>query len=169
MGIMDGNPKNEPLHYGEVIGVWAFMAANNGLISLYGAFVNHSGDQELKSILEDSIQLMESEVKEIGKVLKANGIGLPPSMPERPKANVEEIPAGARISDLEISGIVSINVGQGLVSCSQVMGQCLREDIAMMFGKFHVERAMLGGRLLQLNKDKGWIVPPPLHMNVPDK
>jgi hypothetical protein len=43
------------------------------------------------------------------------------------------------------------------------MGQCLREDIAMMFGKFHAERSLFGAKMLRLNKEKGWIVPPPLH------
>ena len=64
----------------------------------------------------------------------------------------------------EISAAVSINVGQGLVSCSMVMGQCLREDIAMMFGKYHMERALFGAKLLRLNKEKGWIIPPPLQL-----
>ena len=86
-------------------------------------------------------------------------------MPERPKVKAEEIPVGARFSDMEISAAVSINVGQGLVSCSQVMGQCLREDIAMMFAKYHTERAMFGAKMLRLNKDKGWLIPPPLHQN----
>ena len=164
MGIMDGNPKNEPMHYGEIIGSWAFVGANNGLISAYEAFVNHAGDQELKTLLEEAIHMMESEKKEIEKVLKNNGIVPPPSLPGRPKANAEEIPAGARFTDPEISAAVSINVGQGLVSCSEVMGQCLREDIAMMIGKYHVERALFGAKLLRLNKEKGWIIPPPLQM-----
>ncbi|MBE1554523.1 DUF3231 family protein [Sporosarcina limicola] len=162
MGILSGNSKNEPMHYGEVIGVWAFIGANNGLISAYEVFINHASDEELISFLRESIQMMQSETKEVGKLLKANGITLPPTLPERPKANADDIPAGARFMDPEISGAISINVGQGLVSCSQVMGQCLREDIAIMFGKFHVERAMLGGKLLALNKEKDWIIPPPL-------
>ncbi|MCZ2257722.1 DUF3231 family protein [Sporosarcina sp. G11-34] len=165
MGIMDGNPKNEPMHYGEVIGSWAFVGANTGLISAYEAFINHASDKELVKLLEESIHMMESEKKEVEKLLKNNGIVPPPSLPGRPKANAEEIPAGARFTDPEISAAVSINVGQGLVSCSEVMGQCLREDIAMMFGKFHVERAMLGAKLLRLNKEKGWIIPPPLQIN----
>lgn len=164
MGIMDGNPKNEPMHYGEVIGSWAFVGANNGLISGYEAFVNHAGDQDLIKLLEEAIHMMESENKEIEKVLKNNGIVPPPSLPGRPKANADEIPAGAKFMDPEISAAVSINVGQGLVSCSQVMGQCLREDIAMMFGKYHTERALFGAKLLRLNKEKGWIIPPPLQM-----
>lgn len=160
---MDGNPKKEPLHYGEVIGIWAFIGANNGLISGYEGFVNHAGDDDLIRLLEEAIKLMKAEAKEIEKVLKDNGVAPPPSLPERPKAKADEIPVGARFSDMEIAGAVSINVGQGLVSCSEVMGQCLREDIAMMFGKFHAERSLFGAKMLRLNKEKGWIVPPPLH------
>lgn len=164
MGIMDSNPKNEPMHYGEVIGAWAFVGANNGLISAYEAFVNHAGDDDLIKLLEEAVHMMESEKKDIEKILKDNGIVPPPALPGRPKANAEEIPAGARFTDPEISAAISINVGQGLVSCSEVMGQCLREDLAIMFGKYHVERAMFGAKLLRLNKEKGWIIPPPLQM-----
>ena len=163
MGIMDGNPKNEPMHYGEIIGVWAFIGANNGLISGYEAFVNHAGDNDLIKLLEEAVKIMKDENKALEKLLKDNGIAPPPALPGRPKAKAEEIPVGARFSDPEISAAVSINVGQGLVSCSQVMGQCLREDIATMFGKYIAERAMFGLKLLRLNKEKGWIVPPPLH------
>ncbi|MDS9472773.1 DUF3231 family protein [Sporosarcina pasteurii] len=165
MGVMDGNPKKEPMHYGEIIGTWSFIGANNGLISGYEAFVNHASDPDLIKLLEEAIKMMKSETKELEKVLKNNGITPPPSLPGRPKANADDIPEGARLSDVEISGAVSINVGQGLVSCSMVMGQCLREDIAMMFGKYHVERALFGAKLLRLNKEKGWIIPPPLHIN----
>ena len=45
------------------------------------------------------------------------------------------------------------------------MGQCIREDIALMFGKYHDERALFGAKLLRLNKEKGWIIPPPLQIN----
>lgn len=164
MGIMDGNPKNEPMHYGEVIGCWAFVAANNGLISGYEGFVNHAADQDLIKLLEEAINMMASENKEVEKILKNNGIVPPPSLPGRPKAIADEIPAGARFMDPEISAAISMNVGQGLVSCSAVMGQCLREDIAMMFGKYHDARALFGVKLLRMNKEKGWIVPPPLQM-----
>ena len=57
----------------------------------------------------------------------------------------------------------------GLVACSQAMGQCIREDIALMYGQFHLSKAQLGAKLLRLNKDKGWLIPPPLHLKFPDK
>jgi hypothetical protein len=167
MGILNGNPKDEPLHYGEVLGSWSFIGANNGLISAYEAFVNHAGDGDLIELLEEAIKTMKSENKMLEKVLKENGIALPPSLPERPVAKAEDIPVGARFMDPEISGAISINVGQGLVSCSLVLGQCLREDIAMMFGKFHTDKMLFGLKLLRMNKEKGWIIPPPLHKDSP--
>ena len=63
MGIMSGNPKDEPMHYGEVIGTWAFIGANNGLISGYEAFINHAGDDDLIKLLEEAIKIMKSENK----------------------------------------------------------------------------------------------------------
>ncbi|WP_342589361.1 DUF3231 family protein [Virgibacillus natechei] len=51
-----------------------------------------------------------------------------------------------------------------------MMGESIREDIIMMFGQFHTQCATLGGKFLQLNKDKGWLVHPPLHQhNAKDK
>lgn len=163
MGVMNGNPKNEPLHYGEVIGIWSYVAANNGLISMYEAFVNHAGDRDLISLLEDQIKMMKNENTTVEKVLKENGVTPPPSLPSRGKASADEIPPGARFMDPEIAAIMAANSGQGLVSCSQVLGQCMREDVAMHFMKFHTDRATAGGRLLELTKDKGWLIMPPLH------
>ncbi|MGE7925773.1 DUF3231 family protein [Viridibacillus arvi] len=168
MGVMDNNPKKDPMHYGEVMGSWSFVAANNGLISGYETFVNHVGDKDLKRLLIQVIEMMQSHNTEVVELLKNNGIVPPPALPSRPKATTEDIPVGARFEDIEISATVAVNVGQGLVSCSQVMGQCLREDIAKMFGKFHTEWALFGAKLLKLNKEKGWIVPPPLHTDVPE-
>ena len=162
MGVMDGNPKKEPMHYGEVIGVWAFAGANNGLISAYEAFTNHAADEDLKKLLDEAIRTMKAEVKELEGLLQENGITPPPSLPGRGKANAEDIPAGARFMDPEISAAMSINVGQGMVSISEVMGQCLREDIAAMFAKYLKEKIMFGAKLLRMNKDKGWVIPPPL-------
>lgn len=54
------------------------------------------------------------------------------------------------------------------MACSSVMGQCLREDIAVLFGTFHMNKARLGARLLRLNKEKGWVVLPPMHMQTPE-
>lgn len=167
MGIMNGNPKEQPMHYGEVIGCWSFVGANNGLISGYEAFINHAGDKELIGLLKEAVAAMKTENEKIIKVLTENGITPPPALPERGAANADDIPPGAKFADAEIAAAVSINIGQALVSCSQVIGQCLRTDIAMMFGKFLSDKMAFGLKLLNMNKEKGWIVPPPLHMHSP--
>lgn len=77
----------------------------------------------------------KQEHDQLESLLKENNVGLPPSPPERPKANLEDIPVGARLQDPEISASVSIDINAGLVACSQLMGQCIREDIAQMFAR----------------------------------
>lgn len=165
MGILGGNPQNEPMHYGEVFGVWTYLFTAQASVAGYQTMLNHAGDKDLRGLIEESIKNGEQQIDEVKELLKANGIGLPPTPPERPVANVEEIPPGAKFADNEISGKMAADFAAGLVSCSTIMGQSTREDIAMLFGKFHGEIALLGGKNLRLSKEKGWLVPPPLHMN----
>jgi hypothetical protein len=165
MGILSGNPKEEPLNYAEVLSVWTSVATNNGKVAGYQTFINHTGDDDLRKILEDLVQTLKEENKQLEQILKVNGVGLPPSPPERPIARLEDIPVGARFMDPEISAAASMDVAAGLVACSQAMATSTREDIAMMFGQFHMAKAQLGAKLLRLNKAKGWLVTPPLHVN----
>jgi len=169
MGILSGNPKNEPLHYGEVFAIWTHLGVNNGKIAAYQTFINHTGDEDLQKIIEEAIQAMIEETKQISKILKENAIGLPPAPPERPNARLEDIPVGARFNDPEISAALSMDAAAGLVTCSQVIGQSIREDVAMLYGQFHTTKAQLGAKILRLNKEKGWLIPPPLHVSFPEK
>ncbi|WP_147532833.1 DUF3231 family protein [Bacillus marasmi] len=163
MGILSGNPKDEPMHYGEVFSLWSFLHVGNGMKAAYQTMINHAGDIDLKKLLEESIQQCEQERKQVEELLKANGIGLPPTPPERPEACLEDIPVGARFLDNEIAAKLSGDIASGLVACSAIIGQAIREDIALMFGQFHVQKAAIGAKALRLNKEKGWLIPPPLH------
>lgn len=163
MGILSGNPTDEPMHYGEVFSTWSYLTTLKGLIVSYQTQLNHAGDEDLKKLIEEAIEGWQQEAKAIESLLKANGVGLPPTPPERPKACLEDIPAGARFQDIEIAAMLAMNNAAGLVACSTIMGQCIREDIAMMFAQFHAQKAVLGGKALRLNKEKAWIIPPPLH------
>jgi len=49
-----------------------------------------------------------------------------------------------------------------MVACSQVMGKSIREDIGALFGKYHMTKAALGLKALEMSKEKGWLIPPPL-------
>lgn len=168
MGIFGGNPQNEPMHYGEVFGIWTYLSTTKALYVKYQTLVNHTGDEDLRNLLNDAIHNMKPEMDQIEKVLKVNGVGLPPTAPERPSATLEEIPVGARFNDSEIAAAFARDMAMGLVACSSIMGESIREDIAAMFAQFHAAKAQYGLRILRLNKEKGWLIPPPLHTNVPE-
>lgn len=163
LGVLSGNPADEPMHYGEVFSTWSFLLTAIGAISSFQAHLNHAGDEDLQKFLEEAIEVGKQEVKQVETLLKANGVGLPPTPPERPKACLEDIPVGARFTDPEIAAGLSMSIAAGLIACSTIMGQSIREDIGMMFGQFHIQKAALGAKVLRLNKEKGWLIPPPLH------
>ena len=168
MGILSGNPQDEPMHYGEVFGTWSYLSVAKGLHAGYQTFANHTGDDDLKKLIEEAIQGLKQEISQTEELLKANGVGLPPTPPDRPTADLESIPVGARFADPEISAAISMDIAAGLVACSQLIGQSIREDIGLMFGQFHTAKALLGAKFLKLNKEKGWLIPPPLHLQVPE-
>jgi len=168
MGILSGNPQDEPMHYGEVAGVWGYLLTEKALHAGYQVLLNHTGDADLKGFIKDVLRSKKQEIEQLENLLKANGVALPPAPPDRPEASIENIPAGARINDMEVAGMISRDIALGLVSCSSVIGQCIREDIATMFVQFHASKVQFGARLLRMNKEKGWLIPPPLHMQTPD-
>ncbi|WP_409340310.1 DUF3231 family protein [Paenibacillus sp. MBLB4367] len=168
MGILSGNSKDEPLHYGEVFDVWAFSMKAKGCVSVYRAYSFHAGDKELKKILDDLINQAELEVMECDSIIVSNGIATTPDLPVRPEAKLTDIPVGARISDQEIASLIGADTAASLVACSQIMGKCIREDVGALFGKYHLTKAALGLKILKLCKEKGWLVPPPLHVQRPE-
>lgn len=163
MGILSGNPTDEPMHYGEVFGTWSFLSASKGLVAGYQTFLNHVGDKDLHKLVQETIEQCQQEMKGVEKLLKEHGVALPPTPPERPEACLDDIPVGARVQDPEVAAAISLDIAAGLVACSQLIGQSIREDIAAMFGQIHMQKVALGGKFLRLNKEKGWLVPPPLH------
>ncbi|MEC1750774.1 DUF3231 family protein [Bacillus mojavensis] len=165
MGILSGNPQEEPMHYGEVFSLWSYVMAGNKMIGNYQMLLHHVGDGDLKKLLHESIEKCQDEIKQVSNILKENGVALPPASPEPPDADLNEIPPGARFLDPDVAASAAAQNAAGLVTCSKIMGQSIREDIAMMFGQFHMSKAATGAKYLRLLKNKGWLIPPPLHLH----
>ena len=113
MGILNGNPKEEPLHYGEVFDLWSSVLVGNGMIAGYQTMMNHAGDDDLKKLLMEAIDICQQKRKQVEELLKENGIGLPPASPELPEACLEDIPVGARIPDPAIAATLSAEIAAG--------------------------------------------------------
>ncbi|MNB94579.1 hypothetical protein D3C75_417340 [compost metagenome] len=161
-GILGGNPKEEPMHYGEIFSVWEASMIAKGALSCYRAYLNHAGDTDLKKVLGAMIDQAELEISECDSLLVEQGIASAPVLPNRPEAKLEDIPVGARFTDQEIAAKLAADNAVGLVACSQAMGQSIREDVGALFAKYHLTRAAIGLKILHLNKKKGWLIPPPL-------
>ena len=56
MGILSGNPQNEPLHYGEVYGLYTQLAVAKAALDGYQVYYNHTGDKDLKEFIQDVIK-----------------------------------------------------------------------------------------------------------------
>ncbi|WP_138751789.1 DUF3231 family protein [Paenibacillus sinopodophylli] len=168
MGILSGNPKDEPMHYGEIFSVWQASIVAKGAVSCYQAYLNHSGDKDLKKVLDALIDQAKLEIKELDTILIDNGIATVPVMPERSPVKLEDIPVGARFTDPEIAAKIAADTSLGLVACSQVIGQSIREDIGALFAKYHITKTAIGLKILEMNKEKGWLIPPPLQVKRPE-
>lgn len=153
-GILGGNPKDEPLHYGEIFTLWQTSTAAKGALSGYRAHMYHAGDSDLKKIIAAMIDQAELEISECDSLLAEQGIAAAPALPNRPEAKLEDIPVGARFTDPEIAAMIAANLAVGLVACSQAMGQSIREDIGALFAKYHLTKAAIGVKNLHLLKKK---------------
>ncbi|WP_124726951.1 DUF3231 family protein [Staphylospora marina] len=165
MGILSGYPKAEPAHYGEIYDAFMTLAGGQAMISRYQLFYNHCGDEDLREFIHHIIEnRLRPHVEELKNFLKENGAPLPPAPAERGEADRERIPPAARFTDPEIATMVAADHAIGSSADTAAMVKCLREDIAAMYAKFNAEKIADGARLLRLMKDKGWIIPPPLHV-----
>ncbi|WP_156288577.1 DUF3231 family protein [Oceanobacillus salinisoli] len=165
MGLLNNNPPEEPFHSGEVYHLWSYLYSAKNLLVTMQVFINHTGDQELKTYLEDLVEsCLTQEEQQVEGILKEAGIRLPPAPPDRPNVEVEDIPAGARFNDPEIAVLIQNELMKGRILSSYVTGIAIREDIRSLFGEFHSQREEYEQNLLNLAKQKGWIVAPPINV-----
>lgn len=165
MGILGEKQEDEPLHSGEVFNLWSYLYSTKGFLVTMQVLINHTGDHDLKVLLEDLLEnVYTQEDQQVEALLKETGIRLPPAPPDRPNVEVQDIPAGARFNDPEIAEMVKKELMTGGIICSYIIGISIREDIKTMFGEFHTQKEEYERKLLKITKEKGWIVSPPINI-----
>lgn len=155
--------QEEPLHSGEIYHLWTYLYDAKAVLVTTQVFINHTGDHDLKTFLEDLYEsCLKQEEQQVEAIIKEAGIRLPPAPPDRPNVEVEDIPAGARFHDAEISLLVQKELSAGRILCSYIIGICLHEDIRSMFSDFQAQKEEYEQNLLKITKEKGWLVTPPI-------
>lgn len=160
--------KDEFLHYGEVYNIWTHLSKAKGCLVKYQILINHCEDCELSSFIKSMIDnVIIPEIEKMESILKDNGINIPPTPQEKPKADFDNIPIGARFQDPEIASCVSNDISMNLVASSQIIALSIREDIGKLFATHHMQLVKYGHDLMNIIKKKGWLVKPPLHTDIP--
>lgn len=169
MSFFGDNSKEQPMHYGEVYNTWSHLMMAQGCVAKYQFLYNHCGDEQLRKLIQNMMEnLIKPEVRQLQNLLKENGVTLPPAPQERPFAEPDRIPPGARFTDQEIATCISNDIATSLVSCSQIIGLSHRMDIARMFALHHADIMRYGAQLMQIMRQKGWLVSPPLYDQTPE-
>lgn len=165
MGIMNNKTVEEPFHSGEIYHLWAYLYSSKNLLVKMQVFINHTGDHDLKVYLEELVEsCFEQEEQQVEATLKEAGIRLPPAPPDRPNVEVEDIPAGAKFNDSEVAVLVQNELILGRQQCSYITGIVIREDIRSMFSDFYAQKEEYEQKILNLLKEKGWLVTPPINV-----
>lgn len=99
--------------------------------------LNHTNDTELKETLEHFVAgLLIPQIKRLSDFLRNEGIDMPPGTGDKPKANEQQIPPGAKMTDMEIANMLIVKINGLLMFCFMGLFTGLRDDIAAMFIAF---------------------------------
>lgn len=151
-------PENQAVQNKEVFMIWTHLGSNNGFLAANQFFLNHVEDRTLKKVIHDFTECLQDENKHLDLILKKKGITLNPSFSISSNQKNEALLSNENRTDLEISAALSMNIATSLVTTSKALGQATSEYTLLMYGHYHMKKAVLGAQLLQLSKDKCWLV-----------
>lgn len=140
----------------EIFMVWTQLSSNNGFVAANQLICKHIRDQALKKILNDFTDCLKEETKLLEKRLKGNGISLTPSYIKQLETQ-NELMSFKNVTETEMSAVLSMNIASSLVATSKGLEEATSEYTLLMYGHFHMKKSILGARLLQLSKEKGWL------------
>lgn len=155
---------NTPPHIGEAFNAWTYYVSAQECRVLSVMMLNHTNDSELKETLEHFIaDLLASQISQLSDLLRNEGIDMPPGTGDKPKANHQQIPPGAKMTDMEIANMLIVKVNGLLLFCFMGLFSGLRDDIAAMFYKFQGQVMVQSYSLKKLMQKRGWLIVPPFY------
>lgn len=145
----------------EVANLWLILSLSNNALRVEELAINTVQDDELKQKLKDAKKIHASILEEVGELLKNEGVTLPDNTPEKPEADLTNIPDGAKMNDEEIANMLSFNLITGVSYSSRGMNESNRADVGLIFFKIIVKKTALNLSLKQLMEKRSWIHTPP--------
>ncbi|MFD1361843.1 DUF3231 family protein [Lentibacillus salinarum] len=160
---LSDNKKN-PLHVGEVMACWTYLAFVNNIITYEEIGLNTTTEPGIKSLFQDAMEVATSHKKELTELMHQEGVSLPSSPESKPKADPSAIPVGTKFTEDELVNTININFVAAADMCAAAASQSLRTDVGLMFLKFQSEKLALGFKAKDLMQKKGWLKTPPYYL-----
>lgn len=151
-----------PLHAGEVMTLWAYAVALDEGRAICLFMLNHTHDPDLRRMIEHYISsLEEPQSRKLKLFLREEGLTLPTITPDKGKANEQEIPHGAKLTDPEIANMFRAKLVAALQLVSAGLTTALRTDVGAMLYAFYNELLKESFVLKQTMQARGWLKIPP--------
>ncbi|MEE3806315.1 DUF3231 family protein [Lysinibacillus fusiformis] len=148
------------LQFKEIFKLWSQLGVNQSYSASSHAFFKHTRDKHLKIMILEFIQCLKEENKQLTLLLKENGMLAPTTAIEYSKMKLTDLRGKSAINDGEISAILSMNIASSLIAVSQALDLSVKKLHLTKYGELHMRYALLGAKLIDLSKRKGWIVAP---------
>ncbi|MET4559566.1 DUF3231 family protein [Lysinibacillus parviboronicapiens] len=160
MAYFNGNLTSLSLRFNELFTIWTHLTLNNGYITANHSFYKHALDKDLRAIIVEFIEVLKDGNKQLEQLLTENHIAIPPMPRENLTMQLRDIRGVKKVNDTDISAVLSMNIASALIASTQAMEASTQTNLTKLFGQFHMKNAILGAKLIQLSKDKGWLPVP---------
>lgn len=156
--------EEQPLHVGEVMSCWIYLAGLELAKVSVQAGINTTTDNELKTILEEDMKLGNSQRERLYDFMIKEGITLPPAPEELPKSEPNGIPNGVKLTDDVIANELSLKIISLIMRAAGAASESIRTDVGVLFIQFQTEKLAFATRLKHLMRKRGWIKVPPFYV-----
>ncbi|KQX60753.1 DUF3231 family protein [Paenibacillus sp. Root444D2] len=156
--------KPQPLHVGEVMACWIYLAGLEVAKVTVQAGINTTSDEDLKAILKEDLELNNNQRERLYDFMLKEGITLPPAHEDMPQSDPNSIPLGVKLTDEVLANELSFKIVSLILRAAGANAESIRTDFGLMFLQFQAEKVMLGAKLKQLMMKRGWIKIPPFYI-----
>ncbi|KRF10690.1 DUF3231 family protein [Paenibacillus sp. Soil787] len=153
--------KHHPLHVGEVMACWIYLAGLEVAKVTVQAGINTTNDEDLRAVLKEDLELNLSQRERLYDFMLEEGITLPPAHEDMPQSDPNSIPLGVKMTDEVLANELSFKIVSLILRAAGANAESIRTDFGLIFLQFQAEKVMLGGKLKQLMMKRGWIKLPP--------
>lgn len=153
-----------PLHIGEAMGCWIFLALVGETQVQTEAGINSTNDPELRKALKEAANMFKSEKERISAFMRSEGIPLPPLSESKPISDPNSVPLGVKLTDIELANSLKKKISMAISKCSESAAQSIRNDVSLIWAEFLQEHITFLTTFKSLMRKRGWLkIPPPYY------